>query len=98
MNKVEIIKYSERAIVVAGDTKPIKEMLKQQGGKFNARLKHPVTQLPLVGWIFSASRLSALEMILAGNNVKYDRLTPSNFNDKTAHHFGCADPAEIHSG
>jgi hypothetical protein len=42
--------YSEKAIVVRGDTKEHKESLKQLGGKWNSNLKGGS------GWIFSKSR------------------------------------------
>ena len=44
---LRIEEYSEKAIVVLGDTKPVAETLKSLGGKFNARLKCGA------GWIFS---------------------------------------------
>lgn len=40
---VEIVQYSERAIAVFGNTKPIKDHLKAAGGKFNAFLKRGET-------------------------------------------------------
>jgi len=52
---VQIIDYSERAIAVVGDTKPIKEQLKALGGKFNFRLTCGA------GWIFSKSKLALLK-------------------------------------
>ena len=39
--------YSEKAIVVRGDTRPLAGMLKELGGRFNARLQGGA------GWIFS---------------------------------------------
>ena len=39
--------YSERSIVVRGDTKPYKEELKEMGGRFNRNLRDGC------GWIFS---------------------------------------------
>ncbi len=54
--KVQIIEYNERAIAVIGDTKPIKDKLKELGGKFNFRL----TCGP--GWIF---RMVDLERVKA---------------------------------
>ncbi len=48
-----IDKYSEKAVIVHGDTKPVKNQLKTQGGRFNPRLKHPSTGLQIPGWIFS---------------------------------------------
>ena len=47
--------YSERAIVVTGDTKPVKEQLKQLGGRFNPNLKTGA------GWVFSKKRESEIK-------------------------------------
>jgi hypothetical protein len=80
-NTISILKYSERAIVVTGDTKPIKAILKGAGGKFNSRLTNPITKAPLVGWIFSKSRETDIMGLLSGNGIHYDRVTPSNFNE-----------------
>ncbi len=44
---VEILDYSEKAFAVVGDTKPIKDILKNLGGKWNSHLKCGA------GWIFS---------------------------------------------
>jgi hypothetical protein len=46
LDKIQIIDYSEKAIAIIGDTKPIKELLKEMGGRFNFKL----TCGP--GWIF----------------------------------------------
>jgi len=51
---LELVDYSERAIAIIGDTKPIKDQLKALGGKFNPRLKCGV------GWIFSKRREVAI--------------------------------------
>lgn len=55
---VNIIDYSEKAIAVVGDTRPIKDRLKAAGGKFNFRLSCGP------GWIFSKSRLQAVTNLL----------------------------------
>lgn len=52
---VKIIDYSEKAIAVIGDTKPIKEKLKSLKGSFNPRL----TCGP--GWIFPKTRLEEIK-------------------------------------
>lgn len=52
--EIQVIDYSEKAFAVVGDTKPIKDKLKDLGGSFNARL----TCGP--GWIFSKKRLDAV--------------------------------------
>lgn len=49
---MEIIAYSDRSIAVIGDTKSIKDELKELGGKFNPNLK--TSENPrFPGWIFS---------------------------------------------
>lgn len=56
---VQIIDYSEKAIAVIGDTRPIKDKLKELGGRFNPRLTCGA------GWIFSKTRLNALQAALS---------------------------------
>lgn len=95
MNKVEIIKYSEKSFVVSGEgTKAIKHILKGAGGKWNSRLVNPITHRTLMGWIFAKSRETTVLALLSGNGIAYDRVTPSNFNDQTANDF-ITDPADI---
>lgn len=55
---VRIIDYTEKSIVVVGDTKPIRATLKAAGGKFNAKLSCGC------GWVFSKKRKSEVEGIL----------------------------------
>ena len=54
-NKIEIVDYSEKAFAMVGDTKPIKEKLKDLGGRFNPSLKCGA------GWIFSKKHLEAVK-------------------------------------
>lgn len=53
--RVDVIEYSEKAIAVIGDTYPIKDKLKELGGKFNRFLSCGA------GWIFPKSKLSLLQ-------------------------------------
>jgi len=55
IDNVEIIHYSDKAIAVIGDTKPIKDTLKNLGGKFNFRLTCGA------GWIFPSTKLEAVK-------------------------------------
>jgi len=55
---INIIKYSDRSIAVVGDTKPIKDKLKELGGSFNFRLSCGP------GWIFPMSKLETLQNTL----------------------------------
>lgn len=51
---LEIIDYSEKAIAVFGDTKPIKDKLHELGGSFNKYLNYRGEKKP--GWIFSKKK------------------------------------------
>ena len=52
--KLELIDYSEKAIALVGDTKPLADKLKKLGGKFNSKLRCGA------GWIFSKKKESEL--------------------------------------
>lgn len=55
---IKIIDYSEKAVAVIGNTKPIKDKLKELGGMFNFRLSCGA------GWIFPKTKLEALQAAL----------------------------------
>lgn len=55
---VEIIDYSEKAIAVIGDTKPIKDQLKELGGRFNSRLTCGA------GWVFLKTKREEVELLI----------------------------------
>lgn len=63
--KVQVIEYSEKAIAMIGDTKPIKDKLKGLGGKFNFRLSCGP------GWIFPKSKIEEIKKALT---VKHEGL------------------------
>lgn len=58
-NGLEIVDYSEKAIAVTGETRPLAETLKALGGRFNARLSCGP------GWIFSKTKEAAVREALA---------------------------------
>ena len=65
----EIVDYSEKAIALFGDTKAIKDTLKNLGGRFNPRLTH--NDEKQAGWIFSKAKRTELEKVLnIGGGVK----------------------------
>jgi hypothetical protein len=55
---LEVIAYSERAIAVFGDTKPVKDQLSDLKGKFNRFLTYKGAKTP--GWIFSKKQADAV--------------------------------------
>lgn len=62
----EIIDYSEKAIALFGDTKPIKDLLLAMGGKFNPQLTYNAEKR--AGWIFSKNKRTEVETIINLNN------------------------------
>jgi hypothetical protein len=49
-----IVDYSEKALAVFGDTRPVKDELKALGGRFNPKLTH--NEKKQAGWIFSKAK------------------------------------------
>lgn len=49
-----IVNYSDKAIALFGDTKPIKDLLSDLGGRFNSRLTHDGQKC--AGWIFQKAK------------------------------------------
>lgn len=62
---IELLTYSERAVVITGDTRPIKDILAQHNGRFNKYLKHPSTGVQMTGWIFPATKEDQLRQALS---------------------------------
>ena len=61
-NDFIIVDYSEKALAVFGDTKPIKDRLMALGGRFNPKLSHNGGKM--AGWIFSKSKENELRNLL----------------------------------
>jgi hypothetical protein len=61
---IELVTYSEKAFAIFGNTKPIKDLLKSLGGKFNAYLTNPTTKEKIAGWIFSNKQMEVVKNAL----------------------------------
>lgn len=61
MSNIYSQKYTEKSIVVRGETKEFKESLKSLGGKWNSKLTDKSTQETFGGWIFPLSKTSEVE-------------------------------------
>ena len=57
-----IVDYSEKALAVFGDTRPIKDRLTAIGGRFNAKLTHEGVKT--AGWVFSKTKEQELRNLL----------------------------------
>jgi hypothetical protein len=55
---IEIVSYSEKAIVIWGDTKPFKDQLKEIGAKFNPYLRREGVKTS--GWIMSKKKYESI--------------------------------------
>lgn len=60
--EIYIVSYSEKAIAVYGNTRPIKETLMQMGGKFNRKLT--INDQVCAGWIFPKRAEGILRSVL----------------------------------
>ena len=60
-----IVDYSDKAIAVFGDTKPIKTELSALGGCFNSRLTHKGEKK--AGWIFQKSKEEQVRRLIGKN-------------------------------
>jgi len=58
VSDIKIVDYSDKAIAVFGNTRPIKDKLKAIGGRFNPRLKGGA------GWIFPKTKKEQVLSIL----------------------------------
>lgn len=59
---LEIVDYSEKAVAVFGDTKAIKEPLKELGGRFNPSLNYNGEKR--AGWIFSKKQADKVKELI----------------------------------
>lgn len=64
MSDIYYENYSEKSIVVLGETKPHKDALKSMGGRFNGRLRDGK-----VGWIFSKKSEEAVKDYVENGKV-----------------------------
>lgn len=64
---LEIVDYSEKAIAVFGDTKAIKEQLKELGGRFNPSLNYNGEKR--AGWIFSKKQADKVKELIASTEL-----------------------------
>lgn len=65
---LEMVDYSDKAIAVFGDTKAIKEQLKELGGRFNPSLNYNGEKR--AGWIFSKKKADEVRNLMASEKVE----------------------------
>lgn len=61
---VSLLRYSDKAYAIFGNTKPIKDKLSAIGGRFNMYLTNPQTGTKQAGWVFPASKFSQLQNLI----------------------------------
>ena len=65
----EVVEYSEKALALFGDTKPIKAELKEIGGRFNPALRYGEGKR--AGWIFSRKAADKLAALIAKHQAPH---------------------------
>lgn len=65
---LEMVYYSDKAIAVFGDTKAIKDQLKELGGRFNPSLNYNGEKR--AGWIFSKKKADEVRHLMASEKVE----------------------------
>lgn len=65
---IEVVDYSEKAVAVFGDTKAIKEQLKELGGRFNPSLNYNGKKR--AGWIFSKKQADKVRNLMISEKVE----------------------------
>jgi len=70
-----VVKYSEKAIAVFGNSRKFSAKFKDLNGRYNPHLEHPQAKIKMPGWIFSSKRKAdVLEAIAAGPH-KVDKVS-----------------------
>lgn len=64
---LEMVDYSEKAIAVFGDTKAIKEQLRELGGRFNPSLNYDGEKR--AGWIFSKKQADKVKELIKPTEI-----------------------------
>ncbi len=73
-SKIIVRRYSERALLITGDSREYKDRIKEIGGLFNPKIDNGRP-----GWIVSVRKLSQLQKILVGANYT---ITPDCYLSK----------------
>ena len=99
MEKAIILSYSAKALVVTGNTRPIKDRLKSLGGAWNSRLTNPNTGERIMGWIFAKHKLDKVTLICTdaaheGIIGGVDIPTPENIHQSNTGDY-LPDPGEV---
>lgn len=80
---IELINYSDKSVVLMGNTKPYAQQLGRRGlnGRFNGRLTHPETNERFAGWVFSVNKREEVEAFLKTREVvEQDKSTGTSKN------------------
>lgn len=76
--RFRVVDYSEKAIAVTGDTRDIKDKLKELGGRFNPKLSCGA------GWVFSKKQRAEVEKLLQSGKVEKSSAKPKAKKDNSA--------------
>ena len=72
VEELKVVDYSEKAIVVTGNTKLFKSEIKKLGGRYNPRLKCDQ------GWVFSVKKRQEVEDLVKWINILQKQLSQAS--------------------
>ncbi len=72
VEELKVVDYSEKAIVVTGNTKLFKSEIKKLGGRYNPRLKCGQ------GWVFSVKKRQEVEDLVKWINILQKQLSQAS--------------------
>jgi DNA mismatch repair ATPase MutL len=62
INEIKVIDYTDKSIIVIGNTEDVKDLLKKEGGRFNAKLTF--NNEKVCGWVFKKTKLEEINSLL----------------------------------
>jgi len=70
LNNIQMKEYSDKSLIIFGDTKSYKDLLKELKGRYNSNLR--VDGEKVSGWIFSKKHKEKLEKFIQHvNSIQY---------------------------
>ena len=67
---IQMKEYSDKSLIIFGDTKPYKDLLKELKGRYNSNLRVDGEKVP--GWIFSKKHKDQIEKLIQHvNSIQY---------------------------
>lgn len=77
---MELLDYTDKSFVVVGETKSIKDKLKELGGRYNPNLTHPESKERMSAWIFSKKQKEKVQDLIQNISTTEQKIS-NQFED-----------------